>query len=95
MMRSTHSRRASGTRLLDADIKDFFDSISHERMMRFVEHRIGDRRVLRLIRGWLKAGVVEDGILGVTAHLLFATARSLDIQRAGNRGRPKMLSGIR
>ena len=31
-------------------------------MMRFVEHRLGDRRVLRLIRGWLKAGVVEDGV---------------------------------
>jgi group II intron reverse transcriptase/maturase len=48
--------------ILDADIKGFFDNISHERMMRFVEHRVGDRRVLRLIRKWLKAGVVEDGI---------------------------------
>src|ERR1019366_3090609 len=48
--------------ILDADIKGFFDSISHEWMMRFVEHRIGDRRVLRLIRKWLKAGVVEDGV---------------------------------
>ena len=48
--------------ILDADIKGFFDNISHEWMMRFVEHRIGDRRVLRLIRKWLKAGVVEDGV---------------------------------
>ena len=48
--------------ILDADIKGFFDNISHAWMMRFVEHRIGDRRVLRLIRKWLKAGVVEDGI---------------------------------
>ena len=48
--------------ILDADIKGFFDNISHEWMMRFVEHRVGDRRVLRLIRGWLKAGVVEDGV---------------------------------
>ena len=48
--------------ILDADIKGFFDNISHERLMRFVEHRVGDRRVLRLIRKWLKAGVVEDGI---------------------------------
>jgi hypothetical protein len=48
--------------ILDADIKGFFDNISHDWMMRFVEHRIGDRRVLRLIRGWLKAGVVEDGM---------------------------------
>jgi len=47
--------------ILDADIKGFFDNISHEWMMRFVELRVGDRRVLRLIRGWLKAGVVEDG----------------------------------
>jgi len=48
--------------ILDADIKGFFDNISHEWMMRFAEHRIGDRRVLRLIRKWLKAGVVEEGI---------------------------------
>ncbi len=48
--------------ILDADIKGFFDNISHAWLMRFVEHRIGDRRVLRLIRKWLKAGVVEDGI---------------------------------
>ena len=48
--------------ILDADIKGFFDNISHAWLMRLVEHRIGDRRVLRLIRKWLKAGVVEDGI---------------------------------
>jgi len=48
--------------ILDADIKGFFDNIGHDWMMRFVEHRIGDRRVIRLIRKWLKAGVVEDGI---------------------------------
>ena len=48
--------------ILDADIKGFFDNISHEWMMKFVEYRIGDRRVLRLIRKWLTAGVVEDGV---------------------------------
>jgi RNA-directed DNA polymerase len=48
--------------ILDADIRGFFDNISHDWMMRYVEHRVGDRRVLRLIRGWLKAGVVEDGV---------------------------------
>jgi hypothetical protein len=48
--------------ILDADIKGFFDNISHDWMMRLVGHRVGDRRVVRLIRGWLKAGVVEDGV---------------------------------
>ena len=48
--------------ILDADIRVFFNNIIHDWMMRFVEHRVGDRRVLRLIRGWLKAGVVEDGV---------------------------------
>ena len=47
--------------ILDADIQAFFDSIEHEWMLRFLEHRIADRRVLRLIRKWLKAGVFEDG----------------------------------
>ena len=48
--------------ILDADIRGFFDNISHEWLMRFVEHRVGDRRVLRLLRKWLTAGVVEDGV---------------------------------
>ena len=47
--------------ILDVDIRGSFDNISHYWMMRFVDHRVGDRRVLRLIRGWLKAGVVESG----------------------------------
>src|SRR3954471_19016112 len=50
--------------ILDADIQSFFDAVSQERLVRFVEHRIGDRRIIRLIRKWLKAGVMEDG--GVT-----------------------------
>jgi group II intron reverse transcriptase/maturase len=48
--------------ILHADIRGFFDNISHEWMMRLIEHRVGDRRVLRLIRKWLTAGVVEDGV---------------------------------
>jgi RNA-directed DNA polymerase len=48
--------------ILDADIKGFFDNISHEWLMKFAEHRVGDRRVLRLIRKWLKAGVMEEGV---------------------------------
>ena len=47
--------------ILDADIQAFFDTIDHEWMMRFLEHRIADRRILRLIRKWLKVGVIEDG----------------------------------
>ena len=47
--------------VLDADIRGFFDNIDHEWLLSFVEHRIADRRILRLIRKWLKAGVSEDG----------------------------------
>ena len=47
--------------VLDADIRGFFDTIDHGWMMKFVEHRIADRRILRLIRKWLRAGVSEDG----------------------------------
>jgi group II intron reverse transcriptase/maturase len=49
--------------ILDADIAGFFDAVSHEWLIKFVEHRVGDRRVLRLIRKWLKAGVAEDGVV--------------------------------
>lgn len=45
--------------VLDADIRGFFDAIDHERMIELVERRIADRRVIRLIRKWLKAGVLE------------------------------------
>ena len=48
--------------ILDADISGF-DSVSHEWLIRFVEHRVGDSRILRLIRKWLKAGVIDDGNL--------------------------------
>jgi RNA-directed DNA polymerase len=47
--------------ILDCDVRSFFDSVSHEWLGRFMEHRIGDPRVIRLIRKWLKAGVLEDG----------------------------------
>jgi RNA-directed DNA polymerase len=47
--------------VLDADIRTFYDSLSHEWMLKFIEHRVADRRVLRLIQKWLKAGVSEDG----------------------------------
>ena len=47
--------------IVDADIAAFFDTIDHGWMMKFLQHRIADSRVLRLIEKWLKAGVIEDG----------------------------------
>jgi len=51
---------------LDADIRSFFDEISQEWLIRFLEHRIGDRRIIRLIQKWLKAGILEDGDIAVS-----------------------------
>jgi len=47
--------------VLDADIRGYFDTIDHGWLVKFIEHRIGDQRVVRLIQKWLKAGVLEDG----------------------------------
>jgi group II intron reverse transcriptase/maturase len=47
--------------ILDADVRGYFDAISHDWMMKFMGHRIADKRVLRLIKKWLKAGVIENG----------------------------------
>lgn len=47
--------------VLDADIRSFFDTLSQEWLVRFVEHRVADQRVVRLIQKWLRAGVLEDG----------------------------------
>src|SRR5205809_4318553 len=47
--------------VLDADIRSFFDRMSHEWRMRFLQHRVADNRILRLIQKWLKAGVMEEG----------------------------------
>lgn len=47
--------------VLDADIRSFFDTLKHEWLLKFVEHRVADQRVLRLIQGWLRAGVLVDG----------------------------------
>jgi len=58
-----HERIAGGKIewVLEADLKNFFGSLSHEWMLRFVEHRVGDQRLISLIRRWLKAGVFENG----------------------------------
>jgi RNA-directed DNA polymerase len=47
--------------VLDADVMGFFDNLSHEWALKFIEHRVADQRILRLIRKWLKAGISEDG----------------------------------
>jgi RNA-directed DNA polymerase len=51
--------------ILDADIRSFFDTVNQDWLIRFLEHRIGDKRIIRLIRKWLKAGVLEDGLVTV------------------------------
>jgi RNA-directed DNA polymerase len=51
--------------ILDADIRDFFGSVNHDWLTRFLEHRIGDKRIIRLIRKWLKAGILEGGVVSV------------------------------
>ncbi|MCK5762520.1 MAG: group II intron reverse transcriptase/maturase, partial [Clostridiales bacterium] len=52
--------------VVDTDIKSYFDNINHDKLMLLVEERINDRRILKLIRGWLKAGVMVDGKLEAT-----------------------------
>ena len=52
--------------ILDADIKSFFDTVSQEWLIKFVEHRVGDKRIIRLIQKWLKVGVLENGAVTVS-----------------------------
>jgi RNA-directed DNA polymerase len=52
--------------IIDADIRSFFDTVNRQWLIRFLEHRIGDKRIIRLIQKWLKAGVLEDGALTVS-----------------------------
>lgn len=54
-------RRKKVNWVLDLDVRGFFDNVSHEWLVKFLEHRIADRRILRLIQKWLKAGVSEQG----------------------------------
>jgi RNA-directed DNA polymerase len=52
--------------VVEADIRGFFDHVSHDHLMRFLEHRIGDRCFLRMIRRFLKAGIMEDGVVSAS-----------------------------
>jgi group II intron reverse transcriptase/maturase len=49
--------------ILDADVENFFGSVSQSWLARFLEHRVGDKRITRLIQKWLKAGILEDGVV--------------------------------
>jgi len=60
---ATGIRRKKVNWVLDADIRGFFDALDHEVLMEFLERRIGDKRILRLVRKWLKVGVLEDGLV--------------------------------
>src|SRR5271167_4374542 len=51
--------------ILDADIRNFFGAVSQDWLVRFLEHRIGDKRIIRLIQKWLRAGILEDGVVTV------------------------------
>jgi group II intron reverse transcriptase/maturase len=51
--------------ILDADIRSFFTEVSQEWVVRFLEHRVGDKRIIRLVQKWLRAGVLEDGIVTI------------------------------
>ena len=50
----------------EADIRSFFDEVNHEWMIKFLQHRIGDPRIIRLIRRMLKGGILEDGLVKAT-----------------------------
>jgi RNA-directed DNA polymerase len=52
--------------ILDCDLRTFFDSVSQDWLVRFLKHRIGDPRIIRLIQKWLKAGVLEEGVVTVS-----------------------------
>jgi RNA-directed DNA polymerase len=52
--------------IFDGDLRSFFDSVSQEWLVRFLKHRIADSRMIRLIQKWLKAGILEDGIVTVS-----------------------------
>jgi retron-type reverse transcriptase len=51
--------------IIDANIQNFFGAVSQQWLVRFLEHRIGDKRIIRLVQKWLRAGILEDGIVTI------------------------------
>jgi RNA-directed DNA polymerase len=51
--------------ILDADIRSFFTEVSQQWVVRFLEHRIGDKRIIRLVQKWLRSGILEEGIVTI------------------------------
>ena len=70
--------------ILDADIRSFFDEVSQEWLIRFLEHRIGDKRIIRLIRKWLKAGVLAHS--AITSPISGGAAFNVVASETGARG---------
>ncbi len=54
------------TWVLDADIRSFFDSVDHQWLLRMLAHRVADPRIMRLVRMWLEAGILESGEIRAT-----------------------------
>ncbi len=80
--------------ILDADLRKFFDTVDHDCLMRFVRHRIGDKRILRLIYLLLKAGLESYGRRHPTRlGDLTASCQHLPALRAGSVGRPLAVQG--